>query len=1183
MNALSSSIAHSGAYNFLSFISSGVDPRTGTYSFSLSLSNILANALTGPPLPLVLKFNALQTTNLGFGVGWGIALSSYSRKTRQLNLSSGASHRAIFSDNAFLITDKKVNDLKTSRLGTDIIVEHKSGVLEVLSNPGLNRDEWLVSKIYSPEGRVIHLSYASIAGRRLLREIRDETRKLLAVDFRDDSARVLGITIWPDDSAEKLAFKFQQENNQLTKITMLLDNNATASWRLLYQMINGLSLIRRLELPTDAVEQITYQAGALRLPPGAPVRALPAVASHVIFPRLNQAPITKRYSYSDRNYFGYGSNASWSNESDSLYQATGNYKYEVNEDLVEGTGTDERRVRRTKRAYNRFHLLVEETVSQAGKTVSSVTHYHESPGLSFADQPSNFLLPKKIEVSWFDAVNPSLIRKETTVTDYDEMGNIRRKVSPSGITEVFDYYSPGASDGCPADAFGSERWLKRKTLIPAADCAPAPTLVTQYRYTELPSASPERGSFLALEQESLFQGGQVTPLVTIARHYEADPQSKFLGRVKRRIETVEGSSTITEYRYELKGGTLCTQTTLMAKDRTVSTQSVWQNVLTGAEVKVVEQMGVALETIYDRLGRKTSEMLAPETPGQVSRTHSYQLANALADEVSTLTTAPNGAQTLTRLDGLNRKIAVEVQDVDAVGQPMRAVYSANYDGLGQLAEETSTDWLDGEAVQLKTRYTYDDWGNRVSTIGPDGVISHDRLDPVTLVQTQGIDQAGKTVITKNLFGKNDTVERFDRKGVSCGATEYLYDGLGRCVQQIDPQGRTTRFVYDFADRLVITQLPDGTRIKKAFLRRSTEDLATHIWINEYLAGERTYDGLLRVTSITVGGRTEIFTYVGAQPNPATHVKASGKVISYQYDPSLNNQMTERSVAGDSNLAASFRYDNAHAKLIQASCPGNEQQRIYLPSGKLQNDQITEAQGTLDATHRTSLKGLPLEYVDAAGVKQITHYDALCRIAKVVRGAVTADYSYDSFGRVSKIETVDSQSKRTLVTQLEYDDFGREVRRVLTVDSSQPEELSQQFDNKDKLVRRILQRGSTVLRDEQFAYDSRGRLEHYECTGLHLPVDAAGKEILVQDYLFDELDNVRQLKTVFTGGENIATYEYENFDKTQLSRVRHSHPDYAGQQAKFSYDRDGNQLNDERGRSLSYDGLGRLESVSEAQA
>jgi hypothetical protein len=84
-------------------------------------------------------------------------------------------------------------------------------------------------------------------------------------------------------------------------------------------------------------------------------------------------------------------------------------------------------------------------------------------------------------------------------------------------------------------------------------------------------------------------------------------------------------------------------------------------------------------------------------------------------------------------------------------------------------------------------------------------------------------------------------------------------------------------------------------------------------------------------------------------------------------------------------------------------------------------------------------------------------------------------------------------------------------------------------------------------------------------------------------VFDELDNVRELKTVFTGGENTATYDYQYPDKTQLSGVRHSHPDYAAQQATFTYDRDGNQLNDQLGRRMIYDDLGRLAEVAQEPA
>jgi hypothetical protein len=97
------------------------------------------------------------------------------------------------------------------------------------------------------------------------------------------------------------------------------------------------------------------------------------------------------------------------------------------------------------------------------------------------------------------------------------------------------------------------------------------------------------------------------------------------------------------------------------------------------------------------------------------------------------------------------------------------------------------------------------------------------------------------------------------------------------------------------------------------------------------------------------------------------------------------------------------------------------------------------------------------------------------------------------------------------------------------------------------------------------------------------VDSAGKAIHSQTYVFDELDNVLKMTTRFNGGENIATYKYGYTDKTQLSSVTHTHPDYASQHATFLYDSDGNQLNDERGRRMIYDDLGRLASVAQEHA
>ena len=59
----------SGAFNYLSFIQSGVDPRTGSYSCSLSMSDLLSHHLCGPALPLIFSFNSFNALNQGLGCG----------------------------------------------------------------------------------------------------------------------------------------------------------------------------------------------------------------------------------------------------------------------------------------------------------------------------------------------------------------------------------------------------------------------------------------------------------------------------------------------------------------------------------------------------------------------------------------------------------------------------------------------------------------------------------------------------------------------------------------------------------------------------------------------------------------------------------------------------------------------------------------------------------------------------------------------------------------------------------------------------------------------------------------------------------------------------------------------------------------------------------------------------------
>ena len=75
-NLFSTGDVYSGAYNFMSSISAGVDPRTGMFSASVTLPTGAANDLRGPISLLRLGYSPLMTDDQGFGLGWMLGTTS---------------------------------------------------------------------------------------------------------------------------------------------------------------------------------------------------------------------------------------------------------------------------------------------------------------------------------------------------------------------------------------------------------------------------------------------------------------------------------------------------------------------------------------------------------------------------------------------------------------------------------------------------------------------------------------------------------------------------------------------------------------------------------------------------------------------------------------------------------------------------------------------------------------------------------------------------------------------------------------------------------------------------------------------------------------------------------------------------------------------------------------------------
>ncbi|MCW8275017.1 hypothetical protein IMF27_04295 [Pseudomonas sp. PCH199] len=221
----------------------------------------------------------------------------------------------------------------------------------------------------------------------------------------------------------------------------------------------------------------------------------------------------------------------------------------------------------------------------------------------------------------------------------------------------------------------------------------------------------------------------------------------------------------------------------------------------------------------------------------------------------------------------------------------------------------------------------------------------------------------------------------------------------------------------------------------------------------------------------------------------------------------------------------------------------------------------------------------LTYVDVLNQPQIYNYDKSSgQLQSTTLGTTSARFYYNAQGEIDRIETTDGT--QTLTTKLTYDDHGREMVREFDFGGGVIQQLNQIYNVVDGMVQSTLTEAGTILRDQTYKYDVRSRLEEYECKGKQPPLDPYGNEIEMQLFFFDEVDNIVRADTYFPGDRNRANYTYDNpNDPAQLTAVTNNHPDYPSV-INLTYNADGNLLCDEEGRSLGYDDLGRLISVSE---
>ncbi|MFB4394760.1 MULTISPECIES: RHS repeat-associated core domain-containing protein, partial [unclassified Pseudomonas] len=643
------------------------------------------------------------------------------------------------------------------------------------------------------------------------------------------------------------------------------------------------------------------------------------------------------------------------------------------------------------------------------------------------------------------------------------------------------------------------------------------------------------------------------------------------------------------------------------------------SILSGQLLRDQDPNLVEVHYRYDALQRLLSETVAPGTAFESTRRYAYTLGRETSETVTNV----NGVTTRTWFDGYNRPLWQERETLDEkTGQrAWHKVEATRYDDVGRVAEQTTYDYLDEQTLSLTTTFGYDGWGERTTALQPDGVVVCHQRSPFGeegyIVENwqERADEPRprqRRQFTRSEFNRFDKPlrdERLASDGQLVGSTAYAYDGYGRSirlVQQLrDPLGlhnapieQITRFAYDAWGRMVSTQRPDGTTLVRRFASHSSNELTTELELvpegsqTGSLICKRGFDGLERLTSLTVGNRTETYRYQGQRVLVHERDKASGRTLSYAYIPELTSEPETITVKGAlaADGQATFAYARHDASITSTQNGTGKRDYAYTDQGYLARESWTGVQPGQDFAidHLASLQGRPMERNSSDGLITAHTYDSEGRLHTTTQGALSARFSYDADGRLWQTVTQDSASQRQATCTVEYDSLGRETARTTELDNGSSSGTQLTWRDDDLLHSRRTLRDGQVHLLETFSYDALNRLTRadYEADDPQsLPRNRAGRGITSQVLRFDELDNLTRCQTRFGDGTvDDARFSYgaaskaDVHDQFQLREATHTlQPDYPATQA-FSYDADGNQLNDEWGRQLHYDVMGRLEQV-----
>ncbi|OAA41127.1 YD repeat-containing protein [Beauveria brongniartii RCEF 3172] len=1175
---------YSQSFNFDSFLQKGVDPRTGQYTATVVVYETPSAARNCPALQLSLTFNPLNTQDVGFGIGWSFNLSSYQhaqKSTKTLTLSTGESFQVKETPSSIRITDQKLKSFQFNKVqgaSDQYLVVHKSGLVELLSNQNGGFNVSVPMKLWEPNGRMLTLGWNRSGRQPRLDSISDGPQILLKINYAEHDVDMT--VVRAPGTKEESTITISRRNGRLAKVQLPLES--TPPWSFEYDTINQVTCLKKIVSPCGLEERVSYsdKDRGHGLPPGAPLKSIPYVTCHVLWPGQQQPAIKTNYNYTATNFLGFGALHNWNDGEDNLYRVRQDYEYSCTVHVDGGA--------EAKYTYNKFHLLVSHKRHQGTKQVTqSITYYMDATS-TFDKQPAQYQLPKSVETTYEDTATRAS-RTETTHHVFDDWGNPTEDMQSNGVRTGREFYPPGGATGCPADPHGFQRYIKCETVTPAPSSFQTPIRSKQYIYSQHRTASSSYTSyFVAVDKVQALQDGQ--EFSTWEYSYVDQPDSRDHGRRQQQIIRISAKCPMTTtWNYEYPDSDSMKRTvTTKSYDGYTAEATTHLSTLSGLAYTHKSIAGVQTDFEYDKIGQLTKKIVSPNTSYQTSEEHRYSVLQADIG-YCVMTKDAKGVQTRYITDGLERICKVDRQDADADGDvsnsTFRTVQERSYNNIGQCVAVVDSDWLrtKGEPTeqQLRQSLEYDDWGQTCRVHESNGITTLSLTDPIGQAHTEGIEGQGKTESKFNDFGLPIETVIYKIDGSVYATTAYGYDGLGRLVLQKDALNRATQYKLDCFDRVTQTIRQDGQAVNTTYAAQSSSIWPTSIDTNNHCVGKQLFDGLGRITLHEVGGRATAQSFEGCAPAPSTTTTPKGDVRRLLYEPQLDYALMALT---SKDAAETIQYDAQTVAPVKLKNLYSTTDLTHLPSGLVDKVSLDIENGPVFSTESFySMAGKMQGYTNPHGEKLEIQYNAEGKPRQLAQGPLSVTFAYDQVQRLVE-SCVQDGANSSLITHLTYDDFSREIGRSVRKGSKLLHQLTQTYLQTGHLAMRRLEDGNgELLLEEAFTYDVLDRLVDFECQGPQSPTDEQGNQIRQQSFTFGPFHNLVEITTIFqTGDKNVKRYTYADQDPGQVIGIRNSHHGYPTK-IDLKYDQNGCLIRDEQGNKLEYDSTGHLITLRDSQS